>query len=418
MRTAASFAMASPLRSAPTPTMPALDRLGRQVQRQFTQHRWPLRLKVVRETRSAWDAAAEAMPHDAAATSKKCLLDLKNVCWDGPQGRRFHALVWTLAAAGFEVGVVPRRRFLQTGHRIYKRRALLRTRPISPESASRSAFDLCITDHAACADHGHRGERYRQFHLVDGQFGSTDADCQLPFTPHPDPIDAGVTDPGSISHLRASRRRWPIVFAGFQRPSGYDRLWPEYRHFIARHRVIATAKSCVNGRTHEVRSSEDYAAVRDADAEMLINVTLVNCVAEDFRIPSDQWFETLASSRFFLAAPGCRYPMSHNAVEAMVLGTVPIIQYGDLFDPPLRDGENCLAYHDEASLRSAILRAETMDADRWRQMSASAIRYYNENMAPEAVVARWLATSGNAAIDMFPYLKACRPAARRKKSAA
>jgi hypothetical protein len=58
----------------------------------------------------------------------------------------------------------------------------------------------------------------------------------------------------------------------------------------------------------------------------------------------------LAKSDFFLCCPGVVIPQSHNAVEAMAVGTIPIIQYSEMFHPNLVHGVNCIAYRDEKEL--------------------------------------------------------------------
>src|SRR5690606_36436302 len=59
-------------------------------------------------------------------------------------------------------------------------------------------------------------------------------------------------------------------------------------------------------------------------------------------LPLEQWLELMSRSEFFIAPPGVLMPFSHNIIEAMGVGTIPITQYGHLFDPPLLDGETCL----------------------------------------------------------------------------
>ena len=34
--------------------------------------------------------------------------------------------------------------------------------------------------------------------------------------------------------------------------------------------------------------------------------------------------------------------MCHNAIEAMAVGTVPVLEYASLFSPPLEHGVNCI----------------------------------------------------------------------------
>ena len=108
-------------------------------------------------------------------------------------------------------------------------------------------------------------------------------------------------------------------------------------------------------------------------------------------LPLKRWMRMLGVSDFFVAPPGIIMPFSHNIIESMAVGTVPITQYGDLFDPPLVDGETCLAFSDEASLRARIEHALRMRSDEIEHLRKNVEDYYDRHLDPRAVVGKIVA---------------------------
>ena len=95
---------------------------------------------------------------------------------------------------------------------------------------------------------------------------------------------------------------------------------------------------------------------------------------------------------FFLACPGTRMPLCHNLIEALSCGSIPIIQYHKYLTPELIDGENCLTFHDEDTLRQAIQRAMEMPETEILKMRAAALRYYEDNLTEGQFAKRLLDT--------------------------
>lgn len=108
----------------------------------------------------------------------------------------------------------------------------------------------------------------------------------------------------------------------------------------------------------------------------------------DLNVPPRELRWILGHSDFTIAFPGVVMPWTHGVIEAMSLGVVPIIQYPHLFDPPLRDGRECIAFTDPDGLVSGISRALAMDAAAVARMKEAALRYYRAHLSPGAVVRR------------------------------
>ncbi len=109
---------------------------------------------------------------------------------------------------------------------------------------------------------------------------------------------------------------------------------------------------------------------------------------DDFNVPPRELRWILGRSDFTIAFPGVVMPWTHGVIEAMSLGVVPIIQYPHLFDPPLLDGRECIAFTDPDGLASGISRALAMEAAAVARMKEAVLRYYRGHLSPAAVVRR------------------------------
>jgi len=89
----------------------------------------------------------------------------------------------------------------------------------------------------------------------------------------------------------------------------------------------------------------------------------------------DNYLALLKSSRFYIACPGTSFAISHNLVESMLSGCVPIMQYGHHLNPPLEDGLHCLSFQDEHSLHACLKKAEQMSQESWKTLQKNSLAY-------------------------------------------
>jgi hypothetical protein len=106
-----------------------------------------------------------------------------------------------------------------------------------------------------------------------------------------------------------------------------------------------------------------------------------------WRVHDDDWLSLLARAAFFVAPPGIQVPHSHNIVEAMAVGTVPITNYGHLMRPALTDRE-ALLFTTADDLAACVRRALAMEEEERRAMRAAAAAYYDAHLAPASFAAR------------------------------
>jgi hypothetical protein len=99
-------------------------------------------------------------------------------------------------------------------------------------------------------------------------------------------------------------------------------------------------------------------------------------------IPGQRWMNIISSFDFFISTPGVSMPHSHNVIEAMSVGTIPIIQYGHWFNPSLTDLVNCVSYNSISDLISIINSVSGLSNERVLQLRDGVTQYYNDHINP------------------------------------
>lgn len=132
--------------------------------------------------------------------------------------------------------------------------------------------------------------------------------------------------------------------------------------------------------------------VKDLVKSELLNPGDKPCIlfvdSSRFPIAMEHFRETVARFGFFLCAPGVFMPLCHNLVEAMSVGTIPLIQrsYVDLMQPNLEHGKNAMIFESESDLLAILREAMGMSKDNIERMSLEVISYYQRNLTPRAIV--------------------------------
>jgi hypothetical protein len=110
-------------------------------------------------------------------------------------------------------------------------------------------------------------------------------------------------------------------------------------------------------------------------------------------LSQDHYFEALRECDFVLSPPGICMPISHNLIEAMFCGAVPITNAGAFMAEPLSDGETCLEFKDVEGLVSVIKRVLAMDEGELAQMRNSVRDYYNRFLDSKAILENLIHTN-------------------------
>jgi hypothetical protein len=104
--------------------------------------------------------------------------------------------------------------------------------------------------------------------------------------------------------------------------------------------------------------------------------------SSDVWIPGQRWMNIISSFDFFISTPGVYMPHSHNVIEAMSVGTIPIIQYGNWFNPSLTDSVNCVSYNSITDLIRIINSVSGLTNERILQLRDGVSQYYNDHITP------------------------------------
>ena len=96
------------------------------------------------------------------------------------------------------------------------------------------------------------------------------------------------------------------------------------------------------------------------------------------------YLAALRQCDFFLSPPGWCMPLSHNLIEGMAAGCIPIINCQDFMHPALEDGVNCLAFHDHSGLLQAIHRALALAPPEVCRMRRAVLHYHKQHLEPRS----------------------------------
>jgi len=310
------------------------------------------------------------------------VVDLHTTRSDGQQGRRSFALITYFARVGYEVVIVANRGFV--GNIDRKLKGLLLEQPmiVIPRLETFGGSDaVLLTDRPRSSlPHGFQ----RQIVLkTSGRFEPSTGELAFPFTLHPSALHHNLDQ--QLDRLRDLQKHWRLFFSGACSAGFYETHWigREFK-MVPRSRVLEIIR-------HELPPEQTVTPSSSTEVEGLLSQDVMGFVwVPDSidAIPSSKWLEVLARAVVFPAAPGVSYPMCHNIIEAMAVGTVPLTEYPEHFDPPLRHGENCFVYTGESGLRSRVREIMRMEADELGELSSAAAEYYDRHISPGAFVRR------------------------------
>jgi hypothetical protein len=105
---------------------------------------------------------------------------------------------------------------------------------------------------------------------------------------------------------------------------------------------------------------------------------------EKHKLSMRDYMDAMSRSDFFICPPGVRMPHSHNLIEAMSAGTIPITNYHSYMQPPLTPNGNCLAFSTVEELERVINSALCMPAGEIQRLREGVISYYDEYVEPES----------------------------------
>nr|WP_315031843.1 hypothetical protein [uncultured Chryseobacterium sp.] len=114
----------------------------------------------------------------------------------------------------------------------------------------------------------------------------------------------------------------------------------------------------------------------------------VFAIKEDYPLPMEEIREILSYFNFYLCCPGVVMPLCHNVIEAMSVGTIPLIQkeYADVMYPNLINGVNAIIFNDLVDLDSVLRRIFDISEIEITGMKENVLKYFCDNLSPYSVV--------------------------------
>lgn len=202
-----------------------------------------------------------------------------------------------------------------------------------------------------------------------------DIDRGVPVMPYPmHPATLPHAAAARLVELRATEPRQPIFFAGNQKPKYGDARMQRNFHLLSRLEVLAALAAAFPSRVLTSISSLDPANSDRPRRPIVISDSRVD------PIDATDWLPTLARAQFFICCPGSSQPVCHNLIEAMSVGTIPIIEYGDRVTPELCDGEQAICFRGRRGLIEAIERVDALTAEQIARLSRNAAQFYDEHL--------------------------------------
>jgi hypothetical protein len=119
-------------------------------------------------------------------------------------------------------------------------------------------------------------------------------------------------------------------------------------------------------------------------------VVIIIDKSTQFSLPFKEHKIGLCNFQFYLAMPGIEVPESHNLIEAIKNGCIPIIheEYAKLMNPPLIDGQNAIIYRELCQLNNTIQNAFKISKEEINLIRKNVIAYYENYLNPKVIVNR------------------------------
>lgn len=325
-----------------------------------------LRPLLVPAYRRAFKALSARGLSEYRVGEQMVVCDLADLRIDSVGGRYYFSLVRDLIDAGYFPVFVAHRTTLST-FGTSRMKSLLLSERLGTVAAVDALPEGCflITDREISGSN----PALRTV-TVDYQTRLCRGEDEMAFPVFVHPQLEGLPYEYQVDSVRPAR----LFFGGNTEEGKYDSpVIRDTYHMLTRREMLAVA-------------AEAVPAFRPADAASWLASQVshdsVLCETQHCKIPRAEWLNALGKADFFLACPGVGMPLCHNLIEAMAAGAIPVLQYADYLPQPLTDRENCMVFHDAASLRSTLEEILKLPPARVLELRANVRRYYREILAP------------------------------------
>ena len=324
-----------------------------------------------------------------------CLFDFYSIKIDKDMGRYAHHLVTEFESLGYHIAFTNNFRFLATMEsKAFKRLIFNRSYSILSLDQVPANCKVLVTD----SDREEESEQVSSSfeNVVRINYGEKRAPeeltgaVELPYFVHPEVHDSHQVE---ALHQREAQEVKPpllrVLFAGNAKAQKYDSpIFKNTYKMMSRVKVIETLKDKLLPAQLRLPQSTESIIPENCSKTVTIATT------QSCPIPSSEWINTLNRADFYLACPGVGMPLSHNLIEALAAGAIPILQYPQYLEPPLENGVNCLTFNNEEELLMAVNKALEMNDQDLARLHQNAETYYRENLTPGSLAKKLICSEG------------------------
>jgi len=199
---------------------------------------------------------------------------------------------------------------------------------------------------------------------------------RMPYFMHPSVYHQGLHKSQSVTRYSPQRRRrFRIGFFGTHEREFYTKHY----HFpgMNRFEILEVFLKRFGDRMVQVSGAPEIWP--DSEIVVAIDEKGGDRQGKSF-LSQDHYFEALRECDFVLSPPGWCMPVSHNLIEAMFCGAIPITNGGAFMAEPLEDGRDCLRFSGEADLVAAIEKALSMSDQEIEKMRGAVWKFYDKNL--------------------------------------
>ena len=215
---------------------------------------------------------------------------------------------------------------------------------------------------------------------IDFRYGQV---LWIPYFLHPFMYKSGQDE--QVHELRKLPKTLRIFFAGNTVSGYYDNSNLRLYNQMTRREAIDAILGKVEG-VSEIQDIDTFLN-RLKQGEKIRECLLLLLKANKISGMSPMtYMESIARSEFFLCLSGTDLPMCHNTIEAMALGTIPIISYPDWFFPHLEHMKNAIIYSGKEDLAQKIKDVLVLPEEKVKEMSRNVADYYDHYLRPQRVL--------------------------------
>jgi len=236
----------------------------------------------------------------------------------------------------------------------------------------------------------------KMFFLNYDSFRANPEDYQkmlmMPYPMHPN--NCGAAKHEKILHYRKHKAQMRIFFSGNQDKETYDKpIFSTFFKQLNRIEILKTIKSSLHkDEVFLITHNEDKILLDESYQNKFVLNEWGWSTKEssniESRVRNENWLEQLSYADFFVGCPGVNQPLCHNIIEAMSVGTIPILEHFNHFSPPLEHQKNAIVFKGKDDLAEKVHEVLALPSDKVQEMKIQVIEYYEKYLAPKPFVQR------------------------------